>query len=88
MLSKGKLAALLIKVAVPLAKNVAALLATMKSVSAIEGAIQRRMYERGVVRGGKILTLVISNEDIDDIIRILQLLENSNENLLKDLVKQ
>ena len=53
----GKLAGPLMKVAVPLAKNVLTPLATMASVSAIDGAIQRKMLGRDVVRAGKVITL-------------------------------
>ena len=35
------------------------------------------MLGRDFVRAGKGMTLVISNEDVDDIIRILKPLENS-----------
>ena len=58
----GQFAGLLMKVAVPLAKNVLALLAIMASASAIDGTIQRKMRGKGVVR----ITLVILNESMDD----------------------
>ena len=78
------------KVAVPLDKNVIVPLATMASVPAIDGAIQRKVHGRGmiatnrvgVVRTGKVITLVISNEDIYDCIRLL------NSSILIDLVTQ
>ena len=60
------------KVAVPLAKNVLAPLATIAPTSATYGAIQRKMGERGVVKAGKGVNLVISNEDLDAIIRIIK----------------
>ena len=65
----------LMEVAVPFAKNVLVPLAT--SASVIDGAIQRKKCGRGVIRAGKRITLVTSNEDIDDIIRIVKSLENS-----------
>ena len=43
----------------------------MESASTIDGDIQRKIRGTGVVRAGKKITLVISNEDIDDIIRII-----------------
>lgn len=43
----------------------------MASDSAKDGAIQRKMCGRGVVRARKGISLVTSNEDIDDIIRKL-----------------
>ena len=36
------------------------------------------MFERGIVRAGKWIILVISNEDTDEIARIIKLLENSS----------
>ena len=65
----GKLASTLIKVIVLLAKNILALLAIMASASAIDGTVRRRMLGRGVVRARKRMTLVISNEDKDDILQ-------------------
>ena len=44
----------------------------MALTSAIDSAIQRTTHGRVVVRGGKGITLVISNEDMDDIIRITE----------------
>ena len=55
-----------------------ALLATMTTASAIDGVIQWKMCGWGVVRWEKRITLVISNEDSDDIFRIISSLENSN----------
>ena len=69
-----KFAGPLMKVVVPLAKNVLAPLATMASACAIE--IQKKMHERGAVSTGKEITLVISNKDMDEI-RILKSRENA-----------
>ena len=66
------------KVAVPMAKNVLAPLATMASAFAIDGATQRKMRGQGVRRAGKGITLVISNKGMDDIIKIIKSLENSD----------
>ena len=74
----GKLAGPLMKVGVPLAKNVLAPLSTMSSASTIDGATQRKMCGKGAVRAEKGITLVISNEDMDDTIRIIKSLENSD----------
>ena len=52
-------------------------LATMASVSAIDSAIQIKMCGKVVVRAGEGITLIISNEVMDDIIRIIKSLENS-----------
>ena len=65
------------KVAVPLVIKFLAALATMASASAIDGASQREMYSAGVVKARNGIALAISNEDMNDIIRILKPLENS-----------
>ena len=65
------------KVAVPLAKNIFAPLATIASASEIDVVIQRKMRGRGVVRVPKRITLVISNEHMDDFIKIIKSLKNS-----------
>ena len=61
-------------VAVPLVKNVIAPLALMESVFAQDGALQRKMRGRGVATAG--IALVTQNEDMEDIIRIMKLLEH------------
>ena len=73
----GKLAGPLIKCGVLLAKKFLTPLVTMASASALDGSILRKMRVRGVAKAGKGITLVISNEDIDDIIKIIKSLENS-----------
>ena len=60
------------KVDVPLAKNVLALLATIASTFAIDDAVQRKTRGRGSVKTGKGINLVISNEDMNDNIRIIK----------------
>ena len=65
------------KVAVPLATNIVTPLASMASVPAIDDVFQRKIRGRGVVRAGKGITLVFLSEDMDDIIRIIKLQENS-----------
>ena len=72
--SLGKFAGSLVN---HLDKIVLALLATIASASAIDGAIQRKICERDVARTGRGITLVISNEDMEDIIRFIEPLENS-----------
>ena len=39
---------------------------------------ERKMHAGGSVRAGKVFTLFISNEDMDDIIRMIKSLENSD----------
>ena len=55
----GRLAVPLMKVGVPLAKNVLAVLVTMVSTSSTDGAIQRKMRRKGVARAEKEIILVI-----------------------------
>lgn len=66
------------KIAVPLAQNVPATLATMASASVIDGAIQNKMRGKGVVRTRKGITLIVMNEYLDDIGEIKRLLNNPN----------
>ena len=51
----------------------------MASASVIDGAIQRKMYgsRAEAIRAGKGIILFISNEDMDDIIRIIKSFQNS-----------
>ena len=51
-------------ITVSVAKNVLAPSAIMVSNSAIHDATQRKMWEKGVVRAGKDINLVILNENI------------------------
>ena len=74
----SKLAGPLMKVALPLAKNVLAPLGLIAAMSAIDGSIQKKMHGSGV-------KLVIE-EDMNDIMKIFQTLENSGI-LLKGVSK-
>ena len=74
----SKLAVPLMKVALPLAKNVLAPLGLIAAMSAIDGSIQKKMHGSGV-------KLVIE-EDMNDIMKIFQTLENSGI-LLKGVSK-
>ena len=67
----GKLAGPLMKVAMPLAKNVLAPLGTSAAMSAINGSIKINMFGSGTT------TLIISNDEMDDILKIVKSLENS-----------
>ena len=62
----------LMKVAVPLAKNILAPLGVTAAVSAIDAGIQEKIHGSGTT------TLIISNEEMNDIIKIIQSLEDSN----------
>ena len=76
----SKLAGPLMKVAVPLAKNILAPLGITAAASAIDAGIQKKIY------GSRTATLIISNEEMNDIMKIVQALEDSNI-LLKDITK-
>ena len=67
----GKLAGPLMKVAIPLAKNILAPLGLTAAMSAIDGAIKKKMLGAGTT------TLIISNDEMDDILKIVKSLENS-----------
>ena len=76
----SKLAGLLMKVAIPLAKNVLAPLGITAAASAIDAVIQKK------IRGSETTTLIISNEEMNDRMKIVQALEHSNV-LLKGSTK-
>ena len=68
----GKLAGPLMKVGIPLAKNVLAPLGISAAMSAIDGSIKKKMFSSGTT------TLIISNDEMDDILKIVKSLEDSN----------
>ena len=67
----GKLAGPLMKVAMPLAKNVLAPLGLSAAMSAIDGTIKKKMLGSGAT------TLMISNDEMGDILKIVKSLEDS-----------
>ena len=67
------------KVAMPLAKNVLAPLGLTAAMSAIDGSMQKKIHGSGV-------NLIIEEEDMQDIIKIIKKLENSDI-LLKGVSK-
>ena len=67
----SKLAGPLMKVAVPLAKNILAPLGITAAASAIDAGIKKK-------HGSGTTTLIISNEEMNDIMKIVQALEDSN----------
>ena len=75
----SKLAGPLMKVAVPLVKNILAPL-EITAALAIDAGIQKKIHGSGTI------TLIISNEEMKDIIKIVQAYENSNI-LLKGVTK-
>ena len=70
----------MIKIAVPLTKNVLAPLGITAAASALDAGIQKKIHE------SRTTTLIISNEEINYIIKIVQVLEDSNI-LLKGVTK-
>ena len=76
----GKLAGPLMKVAIPLAKNVSAPLGITAAASAIDAGIQKKLHGSGRA------TLIISNEEMNYIMKIVQAPEDSNI-LLKGVSK-
>ena len=75
----SKLAGPLMEVAMPLAKNVLAPLGLTAAMSAIDGSIQKKIHGSGV-------KLIIEQEDMNDIMKIIEVLENSGI-LLKGVSK-
>ena len=67
------------KVAMPLVKNVLAPLGLTAPMSAVDGSIQKKIHGSGV-------KLIIEQEDMNDIIKIIEALENSGI-LLKGVSK-
>ena len=67
------------KIALPLAKNVLALLVLIAAMSAIDGGIQKKIHGSGV-------KLIIEQEDMKYIMKIIKALENSGI-LLKGVSK-
>ena len=68
------------KVAVPMATNILPPLRITTAASAIDGAIQKKIHSSGAT------TLIISNEEMNDIMKFAQALEDSNI-LLKGVTK-
>ena len=80
----SKLASPLVKVAIPLAKNVLAPLGITAAASAIDAGIQKKKKK---IHGSGKPTLIISNEETNDIIKIVQAFEDFNI-LLKGVTKR
>ena len=74
------------KVAMPLAKNVSAPLGLTAAMSAIDGGIKKKMVGSGATKGVGTTTLIISNDEMNDIVKIVKSLENSGV-LLKGVSK-
>ena len=76
----SKLARPLMKVAIPLAKTVLVPLRITAAASAIDAGIQTKIHGSGT------LTLILSNEEMNDVMKIVQAPEDSNI-LLKGVTK-
>ena len=76
----SKLAGPLMKVAAPLAKTVLAPLGITAAALTIDAGIQKKIHGSGTT------TLIISNKEMNDIMKIVQALEDSNI-LLKGVTK-
>ena len=68
----SKLGGPLIKVAIPLAKNVLAPLGITVAASVIDAGIENKIH------GSETTTLIISYEEMNDIMKIVQAVEDSN----------
>ena len=68
------------KAAIPLAKNVLAPLGITATATAIDAGIQKKIHGSGTT------TLIISNEEMNDVMKIVQVLEDPNV-LLKEVTK-
>ena len=67
----SKLAGPLMKVAIPLPKNVLAPVGVTAAASAIDAVIEKKIHSSGTT------TLIISNEEMNDVMKIVQSLEDS-----------
>ena len=81
----SKLASPLMKVAMPLAKNVLSTLGLTAAMSATDGSIQKKIHGSGPTKGAGV-KLIIEHEDMNDIMKIIEALENSGI-LLKGISK-
>ena len=77
----SKRAGPLIKVAVPLPKNILAPLGITAAASAIDAETQKEIHGSGTT------TLIVLNKEMNDILKIVQALEDSNI-LLKEVTKK
>ena len=76
----NKITGPLMKGAVPLAKYTLAPSGITATASAIDAGIQKKIHRSGTT------TLIISNKEMNDIIKVVQALKDSN-NLLKGVTK-
>ena len=79
--SLSKIASPLMEVAVPLATVILVSLGITAAASAIDARIQKKMHGSGKT------TLIIANEEMDDLIKIVQALEYSGIEILKGITE-
>ena len=72
-------------VAIRLAENVLAPLGLTAAMSTIDGSIQKKIHGSGATKGAGV-KLIIEQEDMKDVIKIVEALENSGI-LLKEVTK-
>ena len=77
----SKLAGLLMKVALPLAKHVLAPLGLTAAMSAIYGRIQKKIHGSGV-------KLIIEQKDMNDIVKIIEALEKGASKTIENETKE
>ena len=82
----SKLAGQLMKIAIPLAKNVLVPLGVTAAAWAIDAGIPKKQKKQQKHGSGN-TTLIISNEEMNDIMKIIQALESSDI-LLKGVTKK
>ena len=70
------------KVAIPLAKKKLAPLGITEAASAIDAGIQKKLHGSGTT------TFIISNKEMNDIMKVVQALEDSNIFYQKELLKK
>ena len=76
----------LIQPALSLGKNILAPLGVSAAMSATDAAIQKKMYGSGNLKNSGIKTINFSNEDLNDMTKIVKALENSGV-LMKGITK-
>ena len=79
----SKLAGPLMKLAVPLANNILVPLQITAAASALDARIQKKIHDSGcppstMKVGSGTTTLIISNKEINEIIKMVQVLDDSN----------
>ena len=85
--SLSKLAGPLMKVAISSAKNVLAPLGITVAASAIDAGIQKKNKQQQQQHGSGTTNLIISNEEMNDVIKIVQVVHEDSKILRKGVTK-